>query len=163
MEDEAKFSKKIIEMTDAVFLGVIVIGIVEGFIGGVILYFFNVDSFVFWGLVMMICAMLPLLGTNTILIPFAIYQLTIGDYVGALIIFVIGFGGSTISQNIIKPKIIGDKSGMHPAFIILSTLGGIACFGLIGVFIGPIICVLFLVFWDEFSYKFPIDKKRNSE
>ena len=73
----------------------------------------------------------------------------------------VGLGGSTISQNIIKPKIIGDKSGLHPAFIVLSTLGGIACFGLIGVFLGPIICVLFIVCWEEFAQKYAIHKGKD--
>ena len=154
LENEKRFYTKIIYMTDAVFLGVIVIAICEGIIGGALLYFLGVKSFIFWSIVMMVFAMLPLLGTNTILVPFAIYLFVNGSYLQATIVLLVGLGGSTISQNIIKPKIIGDKSGMHPAFIVLSTLGGIAGFGFIGIFIGPIICALFLVFWQEFAREF---------
>ena len=71
-------------MTDAVFLGVIVISAIEGFVGGTMLYFFKVESFIFWGLVMSICAILPLLGINTILVSFChlsdyLRQLHMGD------------------------------------------------------------------------------------
>jgi len=53
-------------------------------------------------------------------------------------IFVVG----TI-DNILKPRIIGEKSGVHPVLVMFGALGGLAIFGMIGFIIGPLILAIF--------------------
>jgi len=56
-------------------------------------------------------------------------------------IFIIG----TI-DNILKPKLIGDKSGLHPVLVLLSVVGGLNFLGVIGVIIGPMILTALVTF-----------------
>ena len=49
-------------------------------------------------------------------------------------------------DNILKPKIIGDKGGLHPVFVLLGVVGGLQLFGFIGVLIGPILLAIMVTF-----------------
>lgn len=138
---------------DATVIGTIIVGTAEGFYGGIIFSILGIPSPVTWGVLMAIASMFPILGTNGFLIPVGLYQLFIGNYWGAVLILVIGVGGIMISQNIIKPKLVGDRSGLHPALIVLSTLGGIYAIGISGFLVGPTIATIFVVFWKLFRQK----------
>ena len=52
---------------------------------------------------------------------------------------------STI-DNILKPKIIGSKGGLHPVLVLLGVVGGLKFLGFIGVIIGPIILAMLVTF-----------------
>ena len=54
-------------------------------------------------------------------------------------------------DNILKPKLIGDKAGMHPVFVLLGVLGGLALFGFAGFLIGPLILAIFKSFIDIYE------------
>ena len=61
-------------------------------------------------------------------------------------------------DNALRPILVGRDAGMPDYLILLSTLGGIASFGLSGVVIGPVIAGLFLTVWDIFADEFgPLD------
>ena len=59
--------------------------------------------------------------------------------------------GTIFSQNILRPKLIGDRTGLHPALVLVSTIGGLSWLGLIGFLVGPIIATLFVVIWEQFA------------
>lgn len=141
------------KIIDATLIGTFIIGIFEGIIGGLIFYSQSIPSPITWGLMMAVASMIPLVGTNGFLLPLAIYKFIIGEYFSGAIILFIGCGAILISQNIVKPKLVGDRSGLHPALILLSSLGGIYSMGIIGFLIGPIIATIFVVFWRIFKRK----------
>ena len=49
-------------------------------------------------------------------------------------------------DNILKPKIIGDKGGLHPVLVLLGVVGGLQLFGFIGVIVGPILLAILVTF-----------------
>jgi len=53
----------------------------------------------------------------------------------------------------IKPKVIGEKSAVHPAIILIGLLGGLKLIGLIGIVLGPIILALFITLVKTFAKK----------
>ncbi|HBE00889.1 MAG TPA: hypothetical protein DC049_00225, partial [Spirochaetia bacterium] len=57
-------------------------------------------------------------------------------------------------QNLLKPKLLGDRAGLHPAFVLLSVIGGIYWLGIIGFIVGPLLTTLFLVIWNQFGIRF---------
>ena len=57
---------------------------------------------------------------------------------------------STI-DNFVKPKLIGNRAQLHPAFVLLGILGGLIMFGLIGVILGPLILALFVTFVEIYE------------
>ena len=49
-------------------------------------------------------------------------------------------------DNILRPKIIGDKGGLHPVLVLLGVVGGLKFLGFIGVIVGPILLAMLVTF-----------------
>jgi predicted PurR-regulated permease PerM len=49
-------------------------------------------------------------------------------------------------DNILKPKIIGSKGGLHPVLVLLGVVGGLNILGVIGVIVGPILLAMLVTF-----------------
>ena len=139
---------------NATIKGTFLIGLIEGTFGAIILMIAGIQSAVLWGVAMFFLSMIPLIGITVILIPFAIYFLLTGSVATGIIVLIIGISGVTFTQNILKPKFVGDESGLHQGIVLISSIGGISTFGLIGFLIGPMIATLFFVIWKQFALKY---------
>lgn len=85
---------------------------------------------------------LPILGTGTVLIPWAIYSFVTGDIVlgvALLVVYII----ILIVRQLVEPKIVGQKIGVHPFLTLLAMYIGFRFMGLIGMIVGPIVLVIF--------------------
>jgi predicted PurR-regulated permease PerM len=102
----------------------------------------------------MVLSMIPLIGTNIVLIPTGLITLFSGRPAAGLIIMITGAVGVAITQNVVKPKLLGDRTGLHPALALLATIGGIAWLGLIGFLVGPVLAALFIVVWRQFARRY---------
>ncbi|MBL8992069.1 MAG: AI-2E family transporter, partial [Spirochaetia bacterium] len=153
-EDSDKIFFETMRVVQGALLGSVVVGIIEGVWGGLVFAAIGIPSPAIWGLVMTILSILPVVGSNTILIPFGLYMLATGHYGKAVVILVIGSGLITITTGLLKPKLVGDRAGLHPAMIVLSTLGGVAWLGMVGFFIGPLLAALFFMIWVQFSERY---------
>lgn len=143
--------KEIGGMLYAVVFCTIVVSVIQGIIGVMGFYIFKVDSPVFWALVMTLAAMIPFVGTWVVWLPAALIKVINGYYASnnAEILMGIGlfiYGALLIStiDNLLKPKIIGDRARLHPVFVLIGILGGLGLFGFVGVLIGPVIMILFV-------------------
>ena len=91
---------------------------------------------------------IPVLGTGTVLIPWALYNFISGNYslaVGLLVIYVC----ITVIRQVIEPKLVASQLGL-PAFLtIVSMFIGSQIFGVIGIFILPITMVMLKLLNDE--------------
>ena len=90
----------------------------------------------------------PVLGTGTVLIPWALYNFISGNYslaIGLIIIYVC----ITVIRQVIEPKLVATQLGL-PAFLtIVSMFIGSHIFGVIGIFILPITIVMLKLLDDE--------------
>lgn len=153
-DEEDALLKEIGSITDAIVKGTFVIAIIEGTLGAILLAIAGVSSPILLGALMALLSMVPILGTNGILVPIGIILLIMGNVSSALLVLIVGVIGVLISQNIIKPALLGESAGLPPTLILLSTIGGIAWMGLIGFLIGPLIAGLFIVIWRQFGKRF---------
>jgi predicted PurR-regulated permease PerM len=126
---------------------------------------FGLPSPFLWGVITMVLSMIPLIGTNIVLIPTGLITLFSGRPAAGLIIIITGAVGVAITQNVVKPKLLGDRTGLHPALALLATIGGIAWLGLIGFLVGPVLAALFIVVWRQFArrYRTLLDGKNLDE
>lgn len=91
---------------------------------------------------------LPVLGTGTVLIPWAILGFIFKDYkiaFGMLLMYVI----ITAVRQTLEPKIIGKQIGLHPVITLISIFVGAKLFGLIGIFLLPITITMIKQMNDE--------------
>ncbi|MFP4425431.1 MAG: AI-2E family transporter [Spirochaetaceae bacterium] len=140
--------------TSATLISTVIIGLMEGTLAAVLFLIFGLPSPFLWGAITVVLSMIPLIGTNLILFPAGIIQIAMGRVVAGIIMLIGGAVGVAITQNLIKPKLLGDRSGLHPAIALLATIGGIAWLGLIGFLIGPVIASLFFVVWRQFGQRY---------
>ncbi len=158
--DEKEMFDKLEQVTDAIVLNTFLLGIAEGTYGGILFAFLGISSPFFWGMLMAFLSVIPLVGANTILLPMALVQFIFGNIASGIIILILGCGLIIINQNIIRTKLDGKKSGIHPAMMFLASMGGLITMGVIGFIAGPMIMGLFLVIWNIFGerYKMKLEK-----
>lgn len=84
---------------------------------------------------------LPVLGTGTILIPWSIIEFLMGNWSMGIKILAI-YAIVTIIRNIIEPKIVGNQIGLHPVITLVSMYVGLQTFGILGIFLFPIIILI---------------------
>jgi predicted PurR-regulated permease PerM len=66
-----------------------------------------------------------------------------GEYSRAIILLLYGAFVISLIDNILKPKIIGERAKIHPLIVLFGILGGIQLFGIPGILIGPVILAIF--------------------
>lgn len=81
--------------------------------------------------------LLPVLGTGTVLIPWAIIALILGNWQMALGVALL-FAVITFVRNIAEPRIVGGSIGLHPLITLLCMYFGLQTLGLVGMFILPV-------------------------
>jgi predicted PurR-regulated permease PerM len=138
----------------ATIKGTIVIGILQGTLGGLIFWLLGIEAAVFWGAVMVVLSIVPMLGAGLIWVPAAIIMVASGSYIKAAILVVFGVLVIGLVDNLLRPVLVGRDTRMPDYLILLSTLGGLAMFGVSGFIIGPIIAALFLTLWGMFAKEF---------
>ena len=149
--------------TTATMISTLLIGIIEGTYGAILFLIFGLPSPFLWGIIIMVLSMIPLIGTNLVLVPAGIILVVSGRVFSGVAMVLLGLGGVAVTQNVVKPKLLGDRTGLHPALALLSTIGGIAWLGLIGFLVGPLVASLFLVVWQQFAtrYRHELDRRND--
>ena len=80
---------------------------------------------------------LPILGTGTIVLPWAAIAFISGDYATGICLLVI-YTVISVVRQIVEPKIIGDQVGLHPIATLIAMIVGTKLFGVVGLFGLPI-------------------------
>lgn len=95
---------------------------------------------------------LPILGVGTILIPWALFSLFTGDYAMSASIFAL-YGVIALVRNVVEPKIVGQRIGLHPLVTLMCMYVGLRVMGLLGMFVLPFIVLTLnqLKEWDYFT------------
>lgn len=100
--------------------------------------------------------LLPIFGSGTFMIPWAIILAFSGDFNLAICILVLWIIMSVVKQ-IIEPKIVSGKIGIHPIFTLIAMYTGFKFIGIAGIIIGPIVLIVlkdvFSTFIDKGLFK----------
>ena len=143
--------KRVNDVTYAVVYGQLFVAMIQGALGGFGFFIFGIPSPVLWGVAMALFALVPWLGPPIVWLPVALFQIMNGHTLGdnnlitkgiLLILYGILIVGTI--DNILRPKLIGHKGGIHPILALVGVIGGLMVFGFIGIFIGPIILAIFM-------------------
>ncbi|MBU3940435.1 MAG: AI-2E family transporter [Nanoarchaeota archaeon] len=139
-------SKELTLVTYAVIYGFIISGIAQGLVGGIGFFIFGIENAVLWGIIMAILSIIPLIGPWLIWFPASIYLIVSGQIVPGILLMIYGFIIISNIDNLIKPLVIGAKSKIHPAIVLLGVFGGLKVMGLIGIIVGPLILGFLSIF-----------------
>lgn len=84
---------------------------------------------------------LPILGSGTVMIPWAIISAVNGDLKLGIAIFIL-YVILLVVHQLLEPKIVSNNLGIHPIFTLIAMYTGFKISGIIGLFIGPIVLII---------------------
>jgi len=132
----------------AVVKGHVLIAFAQGILSGLGLYIAGVPNIFFWTFIMVLLGFIPLIGTALVWVPAAIYLVFIGQVLSAAFLVAYSLIVVGASDNILRPLVVDKDADIHPIFILIGLIGGIAVFGPVGIFLGPVIFGVLKNFFD---------------
>ena len=158
-EQDEKLIQKFKDMAGAILIGNGLGGLIQGLAGGIVFSLFGFKSSFLWGVIMGFLAFLPIIGVGVVFIPAAIY-LFIKGRIAAGIFFIVFYLILSVSvDNLLKPKLVGQRVKMHTLLVFFSIIGGLNLFGILGIIYGPLITTAFITLTDIYytSYQEMVD------
>lgn len=145
---------KFVSVSRATLKGTLVVGVVQGGLAGLAFAVVGIQGSVFWGTVMAVLSIIPAVGSGLVWVPAAAYLMITGQLVAGigLAVWCLIVVGSV--DNVLRPILVGRDTKMPDLLILLSTLGGLSLFGLVGFVIGPVVAALFLSVWEIYRVEF---------
>ena len=136
------------EVIHASVYGVIVIAMIQGTLGGLAFAALGLPSAVVWGVAMFFLSMVPMVGSSVIWAPTAIYLAMSGHWGKALALALLGALVIGTVDNFLRPKLVGERAGLHELLIFFSVLGGLQIWGPLGLVLGPVMIAITLALFD---------------
>ncbi|MFY1932422.1 AI-2E family transporter [Achromobacter xylosoxidans] len=143
--------RKFTTVVRATVKGNIAVAASQGALGGIIFSILGIQGALLWGVIMGFLSLLPAVGAGLIWAPVAIYFLLTGATIKGVVLIAFGVLVIGMVDNVLRPILVGKDTKMPDYVVLISTLGGMALFGLNGFVIGPLIAALFMASWDLFS------------
>jgi predicted PurR-regulated permease PerM len=143
------------EVIHASVYGVIVIAMAQGTLGGLAFAALGLPSPVVWGVVMFFLSMVPMVGSSVIWVPTAIYLGITGHYGKAVALTLWGALVIGTIDNILRPKLVGERARLHELLIFFSVLGGLQIWGPLGLVLGPVMIAITIALFDIFRHMEP--------
>jgi predicted PurR-regulated permease PerM len=144
-------SGKFTTVIRATVKGNIAVAVVQGALGGLAFWFLGIHAPVLWAVLMAFLSLLPAVGAGLVWGPVALYLLATGDTLSGIGLVVYGVLVIGLVDNVLRPLLVGKDTKMPDYLVLISTLGGMAVFGLNGFVIGPLIAARFIAVWDIFA------------
>jgi predicted PurR-regulated permease PerM len=131
--------------------GNVAVAAAQGALGGLIFGFLGIQGALLWAVLMGFLSLLPAVGAAVVWLPVAIYFLVTGAIWQGVTLIAFGVLVIGLVDNLLRPILVGKDTQMPDYVVLISTLGGMALFGLNGFVIGPAVAALFIACWDLFS------------
>jgi predicted PurR-regulated permease PerM len=149
------YDRQIIERLEhainSIVRGSFSISIVQGTLVGTGFFVFGISNPVLWGTMASFSSFIPTVGTSVVLVPAILYLISTGSIGSAFGLAVWGFLMVGLIDNTLFPMIVGKGFTIHPMFIMVSIIGGISYFGIVGLFLGPLIVALLFALLDIYK------------
>lgn len=149
------------KVTYAVVFGQLLVAMAQGVAAIIGFYIFGVSLPIFWGVMTAFFALVPAVGTVIIWMPASFYLILSGylaqDYTtvaNGIGLFLYGVLIISTIDNILRVKILEAKADVHPLIVIAGIIGGVNLFGVLGLFLGPILLPLLITYFETFREKF---------
>lgn len=132
----------------AVFVGVVLVGVVQGTLAGIAYWVAGVQNPFVWFVATTVLCMVPLLGSPIVYIPLSLALIGSGRIWNGVGLLLFGFLVVSQIDNVLRPFIIGIRVSLHPMAIFFALLGGLLAFGPVGIMAGPMLLTALLALQD---------------
>ena len=127
--------------------GNILVAAIQGALGGLAFWYLGISAPVLWAVLMAFLSLLPAVGAALVWLPVAMYLLAAGSWQDALALGLWGVFVIGLVDNFLRPILVGKDTRMPDYVVMLTTLGGIAVFGINGFVLGPTIAAMAMAVW----------------
>jgi predicted PurR-regulated permease PerM len=130
--------------------GDIMVALLQGALGGFGFWVLGVHAVLLWTVLMSLLALLPVFGAALVWAPVAVYFMATGHVVEGLGLLIYGTLVISLVDNLVRPYLVGKATRLPDFVVLLSTIGGIASFGVQGFITGPVVAAMFIAVWRTF-------------
>ncbi len=133
---------------NSIIRGQLVVAILQGLIAMAGLAMFGVPNPVLWGSLVIVAALIPTAGTALVMIPAIAYLYFNGQTFSAIGLAIWSVTAIGLLDNFLGPILINRGLKIHPFVVLLSVIGGISAFGMVGFILGPLILTLLIALFQ---------------
>jgi len=152
-ESEVKILKQFKEITYSVIFGQIGIGIVQGVLTGIALFVLGIPNAVVLTLLAIFLSIMPLIGPWPVWVTVDLYLFSVGRTNAAIGLLVYGLILVSLIDNVLRSLILSKRTKINSAVILVSMIGGLFVFGILGLVIGPLVIAYLLLLFENFRNK----------
>lgn len=138
---------KFMAVVRATVKGSLLIAGIQGMLGGIAFWYLGVKGALLWAVLMAFLSLLPMIGAGLVWLPVAVFFVLTGSPWQGLALIAYGIFVIGLSDNLLRPMLVGKDAGMPDYVVMITTLGGMAAFGINGFIIGPTIAAMFIAVW----------------
>ncbi len=138
-------------MTRAVVYGLLVTAFAQGLIAGIGYAVIGLAAPVLLGLLTGLLSFVPLAGTAIVWVPLAVWLMLDAHLIKGIILLVWGALLVHPADNVLRPMLISNAMRVPFLLVMFGALGGLAAFGLVGVFVGPVLLAIAMALWREWA------------
>ncbi len=143
-----KILEHITDVVRATIYGGLAVSALQGLLGGIMFGIMGIPSPVFWGVVMMVLTLVPLLGAFLVYLPAGAILILQGSIIKGIILAAWGLGVVSQIDNVLKPMLLSGHTRLHPILLFFSIMGGLQVFGFLGMVLGPVVASVFVAVFD---------------
>jgi predicted PurR-regulated permease PerM len=148
-QTRARIGRSISDMLQAIFRGSMLCSLIQGLSGGIGWWIAGLPSPALAGAGMATFSLLPVGGTALVWLPGVVVLWAQGRIANAVFLLVWGvLVTSFLADNVLRPVLIGNVEELSMLVVFLGVFGGLAAFGLLGIFIGPVALALAIILLD---------------
>jgi len=135
----ARLQKTISDSIAANIYGVLAVALAQGTLGALGYWIAGLQNVMLWSVMTALFSMIPVIGPAAVWGVGVIYLAVTAHWGKALFLLVYGAGVISTADNIVRPLVLSGRVKLNTLLIFFSLLGGVHAFGIVGLFVGPII------------------------
>lgn len=119
--------------------GTLAVAFAQGFLTSMAFWGLGLPSPILWGIVTMIFSLIPMVGSGLVWLPASLFLMASGHIGKGIFLLAFGAGVIGMVDNFLRPYVMSGQVKLPTLLLFFALLGGVQQFGIIGLFVGPIV------------------------
>ncbi len=145
-----RLGEQVIASVHGTVNGLVLVGLAEGVLLGIIYAFAGVPHPAIFGAITAVAAMIPM-GAPLVFGLAALILLGQGAQGAAIVVLASGMIVTFVADHFVRPVLIGGATKLPFLWVLFGILGGVATWGLLGLFLGPAVMAALIMLWREWT------------
>ncbi|MBS3650311.1 AI-2E family transporter [Pseudaminobacter sp. 19-2017] len=139
-----EIGRRFVDTVHATIFGNLILAVMKGVLGGLVFWWLGLSPPILWGAVMGVVSIVPVIGAFIVWIPAALFLALQGNWLGAIILMIVGSLIAGAIDNFLYPVLVGTRMELHALPTLVGAIGGLFVFGASGLVLGPAIIAVTL-------------------